>query len=103
MLRQKRLMTLIHLFLVHRYASDSVHYVTPNEENRYQAGKMMSHGLFADVKTEVGDIIVADVNHARIRELLSPDRATLGQFIRKEGDFQSTGARSRTSTTSSTP
>jgi len=88
MLRQKRLMTLIHLFLVHRYASDSVHYVTPNEENRYQAGKMMTHGVFSDVKTEVGEIIVADVNHAHIRELLAPDRVKLGQLIRKEGDFQ---------------
>ena len=94
MLRQKRLMTLIHLFLVHRYASDSVHYVTPNEENRYQAGKMMTHGVFSDVKTEVGDIIVADVNHARIRELLAPDRVTLGQLIRKEGDFQPSAATS---------
>jgi len=94
MLRQKRLMTLIHLFLVHRYASDSVHYVTPNEENRYQAGKMMTHGVFSDVKTEVGEIIVADVNHARIRELLAPDKAKLGQLIRKEGDFQPSAATS---------
>ena len=28
-LRKKRLMTLVHLWLVHRYKSDSVHYVTP--------------------------------------------------------------------------
>ena len=38
-LRQKRLMTLIHLFLVHRYKADSVHYVSPTEDNQYQTGE----------------------------------------------------------------
>jgi len=86
MLRQKRLMTLIHLFLVHRYKIDAVHYVTPTEDNQYQAGKMKAHGIFTEVTTEVGQIIVADVNHARIGELLAPDRVKLGQLIRKEVD-----------------
>jgi len=35
-LRKKRLMTLIHLWLVHRFKADSVHYVTPTEDNQYQ-------------------------------------------------------------------
>jgi isocitrate/methylisocitrate lyase len=38
-LRKKRLMTLVHLWLVHRYKSDSVHYVSPTEDNRYQTTK----------------------------------------------------------------
>ncbi|MGC8724618.1 MAG: isocitrate lyase ICL2 [Acidobacteriota bacterium] len=84
-LRKKRLMTLIHLFLVHRYKADSVHYVTPTEDNQYQAAKMKSHGIFSEVKTEVGQIIVADVNHPRIAELLAPDRVQLSKLIRKEG------------------
>ena len=84
MLRQKRLMTLIHLFLVHRYKIDSVHYVTPTEDNQYQAAKMKAQGLYSEVKTEVGQIIVADVNHARIGELLDPDRVQLGRLIRKQ-------------------
>ncbi len=84
-LRKKRLMTLIHLFLVHRYKADSVHYVTPTEDNQYQTAKMKSHGIFSEVKTEVGQIIVADVNHPRIAELLAPDRVLLGKLIRKEG------------------
>ena len=86
-LRQKRLMTLVHLYLVHRYKIDAVHYVTPTEDNQYQAGKMKAHGLFTEVKTEVGQIIVANVNHARMSELLAPDRVKLGELIRKEGDF----------------
>jgi isocitrate lyase len=36
------------------------------------------------VNTEVGQIIVADVNHARIAGLLEPDRIELGRLIRKE-------------------
>ena len=83
-LRQKRLMTLIHLWLVHRFKADSVYYVTPTEDNLYQTEKMKSHGIFRDVHQEVGEIIVADVDHSRIAELLAPDRAALWRLIRKE-------------------
>jgi isocitrate lyase len=83
-LRQKRLMTLIHLFLVHRYTADSVHYVSPTQDNQYQTAKMKSHGIFSEVTTEVGHIIVAAVNHTRIAELLEPDRVALWKLIRKE-------------------
>ncbi|MBZ5537207.1 MAG: isocitrate lyase ICL2 [Acidobacteriia bacterium] len=84
-LRKKRLMTLIHLFLVHRFRVDSVHYVTPTEDNQYQVAKMRSQGIFHEVNTEVGQIIVADVDHQRISELLAPDREALGRLIRKQG------------------
>ena len=78
-------MTLIHLWLVHRFKADSVHYVTPTEDNQYQTEKMKSHGIFREVNTEVGQIIVADVNRPRIAELLAPDREALWRLIRKEG------------------
>ena len=83
-LRQKRLMTLVHLFLVHRFRADSVHYVTPTEDNQYQVAKMQSHGIFREVTTEVGQIIVANVDHQRVAELLAPDREALHRLIRKE-------------------
>lgn len=83
-LRQKRLMTLVHLFLVNRFKADSVHYVTPTADNQYQVAKMQSHGIFSETNTEVGQIIVADVNHQRVSELLSPDREALLKLIRKE-------------------
>lgn len=83
-LRQKRLMTLIHLWLVHRFKADAVYYVTPTEDNLYQTEKMKSHGIFSDVYQEVGEIVVADVNRPRIAELLAPDRAALSRLIRKE-------------------
>lgn len=83
-LRKKRLMTLIHLFLVHRFKADSVHYVTPTEDNQYQVEKMTSHGIFSEVNTEVGQIIVANVNRQRISEFLAPDQEELRRLIRKE-------------------
>ena len=82
-LRKKRLMTLNHLFLIHRYKIWSVHYVSPTEDNRYQAQKMKTHGLFSDVHDEVGDVIVADVSADGIKALLAPDRDRLNALIQR--------------------
>ncbi len=82
-MRKKRLMSLVHLFLIHRYKAFSVHYVSPTEDNRYQTQKMKSHGIFKDVHDEVGHIIVADVDLERIKALLQPDRADLEDLIYK--------------------
>jgi isocitrate lyase len=80
-LRKKRLMTLAQLYLLHRYKVDSAHYVTPTEDNQQQAEGMKKEGLFRSVVLEVGEIIVADVNRARVKELLAPDRAALHALI----------------------
>ncbi len=83
-LRQKRLMDVIHLWLIHRFKAEIVYYVTPTEDNIYQTEKMKSHGIFSDVYQEVGEIIVADVNKARIEELLAPDHEALRRLISKQ-------------------
>ncbi|KUI22628.1 isocitrate lyase [Mycobacterium sp. GA-1285] len=83
-LRQKRLMSVVHLWLIHRFKPEIMYYVTPTEDNIYQTEKMKSHGIFTDVYQEVGEIIVADINQPRIEELLNPDREALGRLIRKE-------------------
>src|SRR5215469_14845807 len=83
-LRKKRLMTLNHLFLVHRYKIWAVHYVSPTDDNRYQAQKMRTHGLFSDVHDEVGHIIVADVNTDGVNALLAPDRKRLTALIERK-------------------
>jgi isocitrate lyase len=83
-LRQKRLMSIVHLWLIHRFKAEVVYYVTPTEDNIYQTEKMKSHGIFSDVYQEVGEIIVADVNQPRIDELLASDREALRRLIRKE-------------------
>ncbi|MGA8065982.1 MAG: isocitrate lyase family protein, partial [Terriglobales bacterium] len=72
--RKKRLMTVTQLFLIHRYNASSVHYVTPTEDNEFQTQRMKSAGIFSDVHTEIGQIIVAQVNKERVAELLKPDR-----------------------------
>jgi isocitrate lyase len=83
-LRRKRLMTLVKLFLLHRYKVDSVHYVTPTEDNQHLAKGMQAQGLFGSVAQEVGEIIVADVNKAQVKELLAADRAALHALIAKK-------------------
>jgi isocitrate/methylisocitrate lyase len=83
LLRKKRLMALVQLFLIHRYGSSSVHYVSPTEDNERQTEKMKSLGIFSDVHTEIGQIIVAQVSKERVAELLKPDRLLLLEMIRK--------------------
>jgi isocitrate lyase len=73
--------TLVQLFLVHRYKVDSAHDVAPTEDNQRQAEGMKKEGLYRSVAQEVGEIIVADVDRARVKELLAADRVALGALI----------------------
>jgi isocitrate/methylisocitrate lyase len=80
-MRKKRLMTLVHVFLIHRYRAEAVHYVTPTNDNQRQAAGMKERGIYRSVHTEVGEIIVAEVNSERIKELVSPDKVVLEALI----------------------
>ena len=82
-IRKKRLMTVAQLFLIHRYNASSVHYVTPTEDNEFQTQRMKSVGIFSDVHTEIGQIIVAIVSKERVAELLNPDRVLLLEMMSK--------------------
>jgi isocitrate lyase len=79
-LRRKRLMLLAHLFLVQRYRAESVHYLTPTDDNHRQAEHMKALGIYSAVNDEVGEIIVADVNPAKLQSLFT-DRAALEALI----------------------
>ena len=81
--QKKRLMTLMQVFLIHRYSANLVHYVAPTEDNQGHAERMKALGIFSDVHSEIGQIIVADVNKERVAELLKPDRTNLLEMIRK--------------------
>jgi isocitrate lyase len=83
LLRKKRLMTLVQLFLIHRYKAATVHYVSPSEDNESHVRRMKTLGIFSRVDTEVGQIIVAQVNKQRVTELLKPDGNALSEMIRK--------------------
>ncbi|HVM70037.1 MAG TPA: isocitrate lyase ICL2 [Gaiellaceae bacterium] len=80
-LRKKRLMTLSQLFLIHRYKVDSVHYLTPTEDNQRQTEGMQRRGIFGAVNNEVGQIIVAEVDKERVKALVDADRAALTALI----------------------
>jgi isocitrate lyase len=82
-LRRKRLMTLLHLFLIHRYKIVSVHYVTPTEDNQKQTAGMKALGVFDSVHEEVGQIIVASVNTNHVRKLVDADQVELRKLITK--------------------
>jgi isocitrate lyase len=76
-------MTLLHLFLLHRYKTTSVYYLSPTEDNTSQAQRMKALRLFSDINIEIGHIIVAHVNRQRVNELLNADGVALADLIHK--------------------
>ncbi len=82
-LRRKRLMTLLHLFLIHRYKAAAIHYLTPTEDNQRQSESLLKMGLFDTVHAEVGEIIVADVNPRKVAELVASESAEREKLIAK--------------------
>jgi isocitrate lyase len=83
-LRQKRLMTLVHVYLLERYKVDSVHYVAPTDDNSRQCERMKALGIYSDVSNEVGQIIVTRVDTDAVAALAAEDGETIGKLIRKE-------------------
>ena len=65
--RRKRLMTLLHIFLINRYKSDAVHYLTPTKDNEKQTAAMKKMGIYKNVNSEIGQIIVAKVNSKQVK------------------------------------
>lgn len=80
-LRKKRLMTLAQLFLMQRYKADSVHYLTPTEDNHRQTEGMKRRGIFSSVNDEVGQIIVAEVAKDRVAQLAESDKKALTALV----------------------
>ena len=82
--RQKRLSTLSHVFLINRYKTEHVHYVSPTDDNMMQTRGMKKLGIYKSVNTEIGHIIVTEVNVDYVNELLNPDRRELKKLITKK-------------------
>ena len=80
-LRRKRLMTLLHLFLIHRYKAAAIHYLTPTQDNQRAAESMRKRGLFENTYEEVGEIIVADVDQAVVKALVDAESAERERLI----------------------
>jgi isocitrate lyase len=85
-LRQKRLMTLAHLYLLSRYKVSTVHYVAPTDDNGAQCERMKAWGIYSRVGNEIGAIIVAEVDRDVVGTLTAPDGNAIAKLIRKEND-----------------
>jgi isocitrate lyase len=82
-LRRKRLMALLHVFLIHRYKAVSIHYLTPTEDNHRQCESMRRLGIFEATHDEVGEIIVADVDSATVADLVDSNGEARERLITK--------------------
>ena len=40
-------MTLVQVFLIHRYRAGSIHYLTPTEDNHRQSESLLKRGIFS--------------------------------------------------------
>lgn len=78
--RSRRLMTLMHFFLLHRYKTDLVHYVTPTDDNRASVRSMIRYGVFREARTDDPNIIAIEVNTARAQRIFAGD-GSLKRFI----------------------
>ncbi|WP_198928199.1 isocitrate lyase/phosphoenolpyruvate mutase family protein [Tessaracoccus sp. ZS01] len=80
-LRKKRLSMLVHLYMIQRFKADAVHYVSPTEANAAQCERMKAQGLYSDVATELGNIIVARVSKDRMADLTAPNSGEMSDLI----------------------
>lgn len=72
-MRRKRLMSLLHLFLIKRYKPVKVHYLTPSDDNRHQTARMKEMGIFRSVFDDVGEIIVAEIDWESVSPLINDE------------------------------
>jgi isocitrate lyase len=80
--RNRRLMSLIHFFLLHRYKADLVHYLTPNQDNRLSVQRMILNGVFRWAPTDDPNIIAIEVETARAQKIFANDDS-IKRFISK--------------------
>lgn len=69
--RRKRLMTLLHIFLLNRFKSDKVHYLTPTVDNVKQCEAMERRSIYSNIHEEVGQIIVAEVQKCEVGDFVT--------------------------------
>lgn len=86
-LRRKRLMTILQLFLIHRYKTNIIQYMTPTDDNRQQTSGMTRLGIFEDATEEIGDIIVAHVSAGVTSQLVNPNKDGIAKLLAKEGSL----------------
>jgi isocitrate lyase len=81
--RNRRLMSLVHFFLLHRYKTALVHYVTPSGDNRLSVQRMIHNGVFRSARTDDPNIIAIEVDTARAQKIFANDE-TIKRFIARQ-------------------
>jgi isocitrate lyase len=78
--RSRRLMTLMHFFLLHRHKTDVVHYLAPTDDNRLSVQRMIQNGVFREARTDDPNIIAIEVDTSRAHKIFANDES-LKRFI----------------------
>jgi isocitrate lyase len=81
--RSRRLMSLMHFFLLHRYKTDLVHYLTPTDDNRLSVRRMIHNGVFREARTDDPNVIAIEVDTARAQKIFANDES-IKQFIARQ-------------------
>jgi isocitrate lyase len=81
--RSRRLMTLMHFFLLHRYKTELVHYVTPTNDNRLSVQRMIQNGVFRASRTDDPHIIAMEVDNARGQKIFA-NEDSIRRFIARQ-------------------
>ena len=93
--RYRRLMSLMHFFLLHRYKTDLVHYLTPTDDNRLSVRRMIHNGVFREARTDDPNVIAIGVDTARAQKIFANDE-TIKQFIARQFGPSETHSTGRT-------
>ena len=81
--RSRRLMSLMHFFLLHRYKADLVHYLTPTDDNRLSVRRMIQNGVFREARMDDPNIIAIEVDTARAQKIFAQDES-IKRFIARQ-------------------
>ena len=81
--RSRRLMTLMHFFLLHRYKIDLVHYVTPTNDNRLSVQRMIQNGVFGQREPTIRILSAIEVDTARGQKIFANDES-IRRFIARQ-------------------
>jgi isocitrate lyase len=76
-------MSLIHCFLLHRYKTDLVHYVTPSSDNRLSVQRMIHNRVFRAARADDPNIIAFEVDSAQAQKIFANDESIRGFIARQ--------------------
>jgi isocitrate lyase len=73
----------MHFFLLHRYKTDLVHYLTPTDDNRLSVRRMIQNGVFREARTDDPNVIAIEVDTARAQKIFASDES-IKRFIARQ-------------------